>query len=46
VVDHLFERRRAVVVEVRCGVPDAAQSRHVELVPIIRRRRAADEPGQ
>ena len=46
VIDDLLERGGAVVVEVGRRVGDAAQLRHVELVPVIEWRRSADEPGQ
>src|SRR3954452_15365295 len=46
VLDHFLQRRRTVVVEVRRGVADASQTIHVQLVPVIERRRPSDKPGQ
>src|SRR5882762_7977788 len=48
-VQDLLERISAVVVEVRCGAADAAQARHIELVPVISGRRRwwwQDKTGQ
>jgi len=46
VVDHLLERRGAVVVKVRRGLSDAPKSGDVELLPVVQGGRAADESGQ
>jgi hypothetical protein len=46
VIDDILERGGAVVVEVRRRLADPAQSGYVELVPVVRGWRAADEPGQ
>ena len=46
VIDHVFERGGAVVVEVGSRPTDPPQPGHVELVPVVGRGRAADEAGQ
>src|SRR5262245_6400834 len=43
VIDHFLERVRAVVVEVRRGVADAAQAGDIQFVPVIGWRWPADE---
>src|SRR4029450_12042334 len=45
-IDHILERRRAVVVEVWSRPADAPYARRVELVPVVERRRTHHEPGQ
>ena len=48
VIHDLFERGSAVVVEIRCRVSEAAESRHVELVPVVlgRRKTKSGNPRQ
>ena len=46
VIDDVFECRATIVMEVRRGLSNAVQSRNIEFVPVVERRRPTDETCQ
>src|SRR5215831_6394658 len=46
VIDDLFQCRRTIVVKIGSGLSDTVESRDVEFVPVVARRRPPDEARQ